>query len=93
TLNYYIYAYKDSIRSQTPLTQIYRNGYNIQLWPVITEQFIDGSNVLSFTSVNLTNLYTNETVNVLSNDFIPAFSIYNSSFPNLSAIHANTYLS
>ena len=62
----------------------------IQLWPVVTKEFIDGSNGSSFTSMTIRNLYTNESINVSSND---VFTTYSQSSPNLPQIHNDTYLS
>jgi len=87
--NYFVYSYdSEFVRSATASTQVFmRRAYNrvIELWGVLREEFIGGSNTNDFTSVNLTNLYTNQTINILSNDFINGPNSYNV-YPNIPEI-------
>ena len=72
--NYFVYAYKDTIRSSSPLTQIFFK-YNtfapiltMELWPCIQFEFSGCTNWLPFsigdsnTSVTIRNLYTNQSI-------------------------------
>ena len=65
--NYYVFAYRNGVRSSFPKTQI--NFYG-EVWPVQQIEYHGGSNFSNFSEVTLRNLYTNKSIIMSSNEFI-----------------------
>ena len=66
--NYYVFAYRNGVRSSFPSTQIYTY-FILELWPVQQLEYHGGSNYLNYTSVTIRNLYTNQSIMFSSNCF------------------------
>ena len=87
-LNYYVFAYRNGLRSSFPIMQIY-TGNGLQLWPVEQLEFHGGSNSYNCTTFTIRNLYTNKSILLTSN-------VYNdSNYRSIQSaiIGTNTYLS
>ena len=88
---FYVFAYRNGLRSSFPTSYILSYTYgSMQLWPVIQYEYHGGSNSGSFTDVTWRNLYTNQSLNVSSNDLLA--DVYTNHAPNISEIGANTYI-
>ena len=68
--NYFVFAYKNGVRSSFPSTQILDWNGLLELWPVEECEFHGGTDRKNFTSVTARNLYTNQCMVVLSNDWM-----------------------
>jgi hypothetical protein len=87
--NYYVFAYNNGVRSAFPNTQILDWNGTLELWPVEQCEFHGGTNRNDFTSVTARNLYTNQCMVVLSNDWMDGtFGI-----TQLPQLLLNTFLS
>ena len=85
---FYVFAYKNGIRSSFPTTYVIDfNQASVELWPVIQYEYHGGSNYSSFTDVTWRNLYTNQSLNVSSNDLLA--DVYTIHAPNISQIGAD----
>ena len=88
---FYVFAYRNGLRSSFPTSYILSYTYgSMQLWPVIQYEYHGGSNSDSFTDVTWRNLYTNQSLNVSSDDLLA--DVYTNHAPNISEIGANTYI-
>jgi hypothetical protein len=68
---YYVFAYKNGIRSSFPATCVYYdNTTTLQLLPVQQLEYIGGSNYASFLNVTARNLYTNKSYIMSSNEWV-----------------------
>ena len=85
---FYLFAYKNGVRSSFPSTYVIDfSQTSLQLWPVVQLEYHGGSGFANFTDVTWRNLYTNQSLNVSSND---AATIYdNNAAPNVPQISAN----
>ena len=68
--NYFVFAYNNGVRSAFPNTQILDWNGIVELWPITQYEYHGGSNYNTFTSVTVRNLYTNQSIVILSNDLI-----------------------
>ena len=87
--NYYVFAYNNGVRSAFPSTQILDWNGILELWPVEQCEFHGGTNMNDFTSVTARNLYTNQCMVVLSNDWLDG-TFGNTQLPQLGL---DTFLS
>jgi len=67
--NFTVFSYRNGVRSSFPSTQIWASNA-IQLWPVQQCEYHGGSNFFNFTSITARNLYTNQSMIILSNEWI-----------------------
>ena len=69
--NYYVFAYRNGVRSSFPSTQILDFNGVLELWPVQQVEYIGGTNWnTSFSNVTARNLYTNQSYVMSSNDWV-----------------------
>jgi len=67
--NFTVFSYRNGVRSSFPSTQIWASNA-IQLWPVQQCEYHGGINFFNFTSITARNLYTNQSMIILSNEWI-----------------------
>ena len=85
--NYYVFAYRNGVRSSFPSTEVYTHGNNpLELWPVQQLEYNGGSNHINYTTLTIRNLYTNQS-------FIFSSNVTNIDNLNSQQIGLNTYLS
>lgn len=91
--NYYVYAYKDTIRSSPPITEIlYFYNIQMELWPVVQYEFSGCTNWGPFsssnsnTSLRLRNLYTNQSISFNNIDEYTQYNDNIHGLPNTPAI-------
>ena len=90
--NYYVFAYRDGVRSSFPSTRVYDSNATLQLWPVQQLEYIGGNNYASFVNVTARNLYTNKSYIMSSSDWVTRDPT-NSGTVRISEISTNVYLS
>ena len=83
--NYYVFAYRNGVRSSFPPTQIFASNSILQLWPVKQYEYHGGSNKYNFTSVTARNLNTNQSIIMSSNDFF-----FNNTYANTASVVIGT---
>ena len=90
--NYYVFAYRNGVRSSFPSTQILDLSGLVQLWPVQQLEFHGGSNIYDFTSLTARNLYTNQSIVVSSNDWVNYWGTDYTGPTQMPQIGANIYI-
>jgi hypothetical protein len=87
--NYYVFAYRNGVRSSFPSTQVLDWNGILELWPITQCEFHGGITHANFTSLTARNLYTNQSMVISSNDWV------NNTFGDtqIPQLGLNTYLS
>jgi hypothetical protein len=89
--NFYVFAYRNGVRSSFPSIQVFGDGLgnHLELWPVQQMEFHGGNDISNFTNVTARNLYTNQSIIMSSNEYI------NNTYGETQSavIGTNTYLS